>query len=143
MINGRESNFYELVQDIYDCREGVDDLTFGHIQKLINMTMKYLYASYYRDKDIRPNFRNCHAPLDRVMRDYVYEKYKLLFTRPPGFRKSISWSRLSFEDIKIYKSYQHAVDVIIKQEKKNMMPIEFDYVAWKKDPLSPIEDFGL
>ena len=46
-------------------KEEISGLTFGNIQKLINMTMKYLYIRYY--DECRENFRCCHAPMDNRM----------------------------------------------------------------------------
>lgn len=144
IIEGKEPDFYKVAQNIESNKDGVK-ITFGNIQKLLNMTMKYLYIKYYDDADVRRYFRVCHAPLDGIMRDFVYTKYKDLFGKAPKYRKSMSWSTLELGNkdyIESYKQFQQAVRDIINESKLNMIPIELDYVAWKNDPKEELKNFN-
>ena len=141
IINGDGTDFYITAREIEDLRGEIDDFTFGNIQKLINMTMKYLYVKYYDNAAIRDRFEKCHAPMDGIMRDFVYRKYRTLFGEKPQFDYDLAWSNLLENDKKKYEAYQEAVKKIIKKENKKMIPIEFDYVAWGKDPDEELEQF--
>lgn len=128
------------------------DLYFGKIQKLINMTMKYLYIRYYDNPKIRNRFNACHAPMDSIMRDFVYKSY-YYFTTPNGrkpkyaepiFNPECSWSKIGNPDYPQYKkedydNYQLAIQTIIDEAKKKGFlisnKIEFDYLFWDKAKL--------
>lgn len=108
--------------------------TFGNAQKLLNMTMKYLYITCYKNHMLRKNFKNCHCPMDGIMIDKVKKKFKNCSRREKeehiGKFKNISWSRLSFcdEDKIIYQQFQDTVSSLAKTE--NMFPMEYDYCQW-------------
>ena len=53
-----------------------DNFTFGNAQKVINMTAKYLYIICYADSAFRDRFKYCHCPMDRVMLNIVWKRYK-------------------------------------------------------------------
>ena len=100
------------------------------------MTMKYLYIRYY-DMDKAKNFRQCHAPMDRVMRMFVYDSYVLLMNgQKPGFRRDGSWSKMeNTGNNKLdqeYLEYQKAIDAIIEEKSLNINRIQFDYKYWSE-----------
>ena len=100
-------------------------LTFGNAQKLVNMTLKYLYMGYYRDK--RENFRFCHVPMDSIMLSLVLSKM------PDGdkkneVRKITSWAKLSSSDEAKYQTFQEAIEELIQGTK--YFPIDFDLLFW-------------
>ena len=125
-------NFDSTVNNIQEFNQG---FTFGKIQKLINMTMKYLYIKYYDNSEVRERYSQCYAPLDRLMRDFVYESYIYLnLGGRPGFKKTIVWSKMT--DNTDYSSFQTAIYEIMnyvdpKQEKIHNK-IEFDFMFWEK-----------
>ena len=41
--------------------------TFGNIQKLINMTLKYMFTICYTNDSMRKRFMYCHCPMDSIM----------------------------------------------------------------------------
>lgn len=49
---------------------------FGNAQKLINMTIKFIYGFCYQDSSLRQGFRFCHCPLDRYMLAAVWKRAK-------------------------------------------------------------------
>ena len=93
----------------------VNDITYGKAQKIVNMTMKYLY--FFDDAHLYVNdvFNNCHMAVD----EFIMKYFDGTITRT-----SQNWSNF---DEKSYKSYQEA----IKSEcvKKGVKPFfaEFDY----------------
>ena len=136
--NNGNPDFYCTLERIKKISE--NKLSFGKIQKLINMTMKYLYSQFYYIPECRERFKKCHAPMDRKMLHFVYVKYKELFEEYPGFSRDLSWSKMT--ERKIYDNYQNAIRRIIENENKDLLPIEFDYVALGKDPHKPLNQFA-
>jgi len=153
IINGSELPIITTVKKIMDenskSEYKVEDLSFGKLQKLVNMTMKYLYVIYYDRFDIRRKFSNCDAPMDDAMRDFVYWSYKDRYNDPDeykstiGFSRYTAWSTLKIEDNgeedKQYRAFQDAVKDIIKEkchkeypDKSPIDPIEFDLEFWDK-----------
>ena len=51
--------------------------TFGNTQKLINMTVKYIFISAYAQnyEEFRIHFTDCHCPLDRRMAAVVRKEF--------------------------------------------------------------------
>lgn len=118
-------------------------ITFGNAQKLLNMTMKYLYIMCYKNSNVRECFKKCHCPMDGIMIDKVINELKDLkkigdaqvqeHTKRGyiGFLKSKSWSRLSFRDDKaIYEQFQKSVKFLA--DKQGLSPLEYDYYLWNK-----------
>lgn len=118
---------------------------FGNIQKLINMTVKYIFISCYSNIDLRSKFINCHCPMDSKMLEKVWKRYKklpqneesLLITCKKTRSKSLSgvyWSQIGFEStedkksIDIYKNFQKMVKKLAENE--NCLPVEYDFNEW-------------
>ena len=129
-------SFDKCVEKIQEIKVG-GPFTFGNIQKLINMTMKYLYIRYYGCNGVRERCKDCHAPMDSIMMTFIYESYYVLHRTdssnkkngiaPPGFKRE-GWSNL-LDDTE-YKCFQCKIQWIIKERKLQMNPIEFDYCFW-------------
>jgi hypothetical protein len=114
-------------------------LSFGKTQKLINMTLKYLYIKYYDNPDVIELFNNCHAPMDSVMRDFVYSSYTALrLGNNPGFPRTCCWSTLGSDQNPRYNydNYQSAIISLIEYAKKHNLSIrnriEFDFLFWQR-----------
>ena len=79
VVDGKYPDFYKYEEQIgrivakSDVKGHI--FGFGNIQKLINMTMKYLFIRYY-DNVEREYFFCCHAPVDSIMRDKVFQELK-------------------------------------------------------------------
>ena len=134
IIKGEKLNFCNKVKSIEEIKYKDDkSLNFSRIQKLINMTVKYVYMQYYDNKIIRQRFGNCGAPMDSYMIQFVYDSYLVIFGKKPEFRKGLSWSTL--KDETEYNLYQDAIDTIIMDENiigdhEMINRIEFDYMFW-------------
>lgn len=145
IINGDKWSLFKTVNLIQAKNQNntnkVDNLYFGKIQKLINMTMKYVYIKYSDDISVGEMFSFCDAPMDSIMRDFVYESYIYLFApnNKPSFKKSCAWSSIgknnsNFDD---YNGFQLAIKNIIEDKKikingKIINSLQFDYLFWEK-----------
>lgn len=152
ILEGANPDFWEAAKNVGACIPDTN-FTFGNIQKLINMTVKYMFIACYANKGLRENFKDCHCPMDGIMIATVKEKYlnylesngnnkkDKLLQIPIGNGKTsidiskIRWSKLSFEDSDsetsniIYRNFQEMVSILAK--KKNVFPIEYDFLLWK------------
>jgi len=133
VIKGNDNpDFNSAIEEIQKINK---EFTFGKIQKLINMTMKYMYIKYYDDTDSIICFQSCDAPLDSLMKDFVYESFIYLsLGDKPGFRKDLAWSKMTNKAD--YSSFQNAVKKIMDyadtQGFKIQNKMEFDYMFWDK-----------
>ena len=139
IISGNETDLKTTINEIKrinkDSEKQIENFTFGKIQKLINMTMKYLYIKYSENDVVKKNYMACHAPMDSIMRDFVYESYYMLYPEKPknsiGFTKECSWSGIDSRDkIMEYYAFQSAINDIIKKKNLHISHIEFDYKYW-------------
>lgn len=117
---------------------------FGNAQKLINITAKFVFIVTYHYPSLRENFAHCHCPLDRVMKDKMFEmmdERKRANALPQdikditkfGWKKPFNeaWSSISIDDYKIYqKLIKYLADTAYD---KPILPIEFDYLQWQPD----------
>ena len=128
-----------------------ENFTFGNIQKLINMTVKYIYLGCYSNPELRKKFERCDCPMDSVMIRKVFKEFKENYVDKhkgdekfiiipygngkKGYDKSkISWSKIvadkndNITSRTIYDNYQKMARIIA--EDKGIYPIELDYVLW-------------
>ena len=121
-----------------------DTFSFGNAQKLINMTAKHFYSICYLDPTERFKFQFCHCPLDSIMVNEVWKKYRV--EKGISLRKNDlnadfckSWGDEGLDDGKQpelnsypdrYKRFQKAVKALIGDS--DIYPIEFDYLIWKQ-----------
>lgn len=127
-------------------QNGIATFSFGNAQKLINMTVKYIYSFCYQNPNLRDGFRYCHCPLDSIMLNKVWQlcedhyggsnqrREKLgrsdEFLKPWGNEGSNNEIQPNLIDFpKRYLLFQKAVKDIIGQG--DIFPIEFDYLEWK------------
>lgn len=121
-----------------------DVFSFGNAQKLINIAAKHTYGVCYWNPDLRENFRWCHCPLDSIMLQKVWARYKKDFGN--NARKSALESVDFFCKIwgnegqdgdmqpqicdfpERYLKFQRAVKDIVGEG--NLYAIEFDYLIW-------------
>ncbi len=143
IINNAEGvNFEDAVNKIQDAnlksKKYVECFCFGKIQKLVNMTIKYLYIRYYDDSIFRKALDNCDAPMDSIMMDFVFESYFFVQGierkrgETPGFNKETPcWSSFKSKEDG-YQAFQEAIDRIIKEKQLGINRIEFDFQYWEK-----------
>ncbi len=77
-------DFKTAVQNIEAAakRSHLSELTFVHIQKLINITAAYLYIGCYRNPDAVARFSACHCPMDHKMIRVVLNELKTVDATP-------------------------------------------------------------
>ncbi len=147
VVAGKFPDFYETAQKVNKCVAD-PEFRFGNIQKLLNMTIKYIYIGYYTNPEIRSNFKKCHCPMDGIMLAKVVNDYNELENKNEEYLKyeveegkysrafsEISWSNIEFDDglknkysRKIYDNYQEMVKILAKR--KGLIPIEYNYDEW-------------
>ena len=122
-----------------------DVFSFGNAQKLINIMVKHTYSFCYFTPELRENFRYCHCPLDSIMLNEVWKRYKenIGTEKRKTTLKNIeyfcqAWGNEGqegdiqpeiYEFPERYLKYQTAIREIIGEG--DMYPIEFDYIVWK------------
>ena len=141
IINDKEIKFEEAVEQIINANKGEDIVSclyYGKIQKLINMTMKYLYIKYYDDPIVSKRFDKCYAPMDSIMLSFVFESYYIVKgeKRKKGsdriFDKYISWSSSNSSVKETFHKYQEAIEYIIKELGLDINHIVFDVLYWEQ-----------
>ena len=127
-------------------KASVGKFTFGNAQKLINMTVKHVYAHTYsicllNHASIRDCFQHCHCPMDSIMLGKVWKEYKNVFNQSKrkidlGDNEYFcqSWGNEDFhlneEQPCRYKKFQKAIKTIIDEKQGNIFSIEYDYIFW-------------
>ncbi len=117
---------------------------FGNLQKLLNMTIKYIYPSCIDDIKKRSMFNECHCPIDRQVLDKLMEcfkekqldeskwndemkKYKIPRRSVLTMLNNICFSSITPEE---YRICQTMISDVVNLKCFNNA-IEFDYWAWK------------
>ena len=143
IMRGSSVDFYKTAKELTDCfnefekREMAANpiFSFGNAQKLINITVKFMYIALYGNPALHQRFQVCHCPLDRTMGGRIKKKLKDLQKSkkvPQELQKIVNgtnwkgwdgtWSRIGEDS---YKEYQAAVKYFAAQE--GLSPIEYDY----------------
>lgn len=144
IINKKSFDYYDIAKklcDEFNSEKNSDhQFTFGNAQKLLNMTMKYLYIMCYKNNELRDEFQNCHCPMDGIMIDKVINELKKLKSEGDssvqqytqrgyiGKLKGKPWSRLVSDDKAVYEQFQKSVKFLAK--KQDLYPLEYDYFLW-------------
>lgn len=118
------------------------DFSFGNAQKLINISVKYLYGLCCHQPDLRRGFEYCHCPVDQIMLNAVWKMFdKKERIAKLGTQETfcMSWGKEGLDKNdrqpklfvmpERYCKFQWAVQELIGQG--NIYPIEFDYLNWK------------
>lgn len=133
------SSFYKVAEDICNKinankRDEKDTFSFGNAQKLINMTMKYLYIMCYKDSEKRELFRFCHCPMDSILLKHVWKQRNELsdktMKRMKGYKVFLaSWGSEDFNDNddSRYKTFQAAIKEL---NGNDQYALEYDYKIW-------------
>ncbi|MDD2516246.1 MAG: hypothetical protein PHO80_03360 [Candidatus Gracilibacteria bacterium] len=129
-----DENFHEKICkeiiEIYKDFKVVDHrgqevvFTYGHAQKWVNMTLKYLFilSQYYINKEIDNIYRFCHMPIDSIIIKELCDK-KII----KNFNIKKVWSKLNKE------RYDYIIGEIKKhiKEKKYKSMLDFEMEIWK------------
>ena len=136
IINGDNNLCFDdavnkITEENNKSNEKIEHFSFGKIQKLINMTIKYLYVKYYDNPKIAIQFDICDAPMDSYMMKFVFECYKYFYNEKPSYDKYKAWSTLKNKEDE-YESFQKAIDSIIYKSRLKINRIMFDYFYWSR-----------
>lgn len=105
---------------------GISTINYGQTQKLLNMSLKYLYnefAAYYGELNqfhFPDNNMECffHLPIDSQIRSYLVKKCN--FADPT----SLPWSKWTYDH---YINFQFQLRSRMSNQYK---PLEIDYILW-------------
>lgn len=142
ILEGKNPDFYDAAERLeasfnnWEKQKGYDKIfSFGNAQKLINITVKFMYLSAYTNHALmRSCFQNCHCPLDRQMGARVKRLIRNIpETELPDHIRTVvkkgswkrfddTWSKIERED---YEDYQALVRY--QAEKENLIPLEYDF----------------
>ena len=159
ILSGKQEKSFDetekAVEDAFNCfiksNEKNQEFTFGNAQKLINMTVKYMFLSAYAHDDystFRDRFVESHCPMDSIMCQIVKNKFdedvsddaKAIKQRYQHGKSTwkgylnLPWSSMKRDDNESvpveYSCFQEIVKYLAKKE--NLIPIEYDYKYWEK-----------
>lgn len=125
--------FYKTADKfITDCGGGV---TFGNAQKIINITLKHLYA--YADVTKLNKFKYCHFTLDRYTYGAPYRKKYGFYEDIKGNKVKTCWTKLSESE---YKDCQKEIRNYFSSSRcaykdasnGNLTPFEAEFIIWQK-----------
>ena len=142
ILNGENPDFYAVAEHLRDSFNNWEEqndckilFSFGNAQKLINITVKFMYlAAYSNYAPMRSRFQNCHCPLDRKMGARVKREIcKIPEAELPDSILEIiqrdswkgfdgAWSQI---EEKVYEDYQAVVRYLAAKE--NLIPLEYDF----------------
>lgn len=121
---------------IEDCNAKGGTVSFGNAQKIINLTLKHLYA--YADKSKISHFKYCHFTLDDIT--YGGFNKKRLNHETSFYKREVNiggktkrWTHLTYED---YKKIQDEIRKFFaagtyKDSRGNILtPFEAEFVIW-------------
>ncbi len=63
----------EKVNIAFTNKNGVEEFTFGNIQKLLNMTLKHIYICTYPNDALKGKFKFCHCPIDSQISKHLVQ----------------------------------------------------------------------
>ena len=106
------------------------DFEFGNCQKLINMFVKFIYITTYKQSTLKENFEYCHCPMDSIMLKDVWNKNDSDL-KNLGYKRDdflCSWSKEKFSNHKRYDEFQNQIRKL--SSANTCCPIEYDYIIW-------------
>lgn len=128
----------------------LEKITFGNIQKLINISAKHRYIRAFLEnmkgsgdwfdnpESPRNRFRHCHCPMDRILMKRTLAEYRKK-GKDRSFVEcgwsSIAWSKIVFGktqnrySISYYERFQDMVKELAASE--GILPVEYDIVHWE------------
>ena len=144
----RDINSSEKIINFNSNRDEIKQFKYGNIQKLVNMTAKYMYITSYKNIDLKDRFSKCDCPIDSIISKKIYDKCKdenLDFRSKEYFPELYKNSKKSIRSFFYYLSFSKISesDYLYCQEMlrdfynaTGIGPLEFDYIYWKEDTSS-------
>lgn len=142
-------NWHEEVCDEL-IRKNEDDcplLTYGDFQKLVNMSLKYIYClKDFPKKDFKSDVSNWHMPIDSYIlswiSNHIYEQigttnltkikdnYQLSkYETKSKFDNNLKWSKL---DKDTYKALQEIIKRVLQEENISDPPFIAEFYIWQE-----------
>lgn len=122
----------------YEGAKGTHEMTYGILQKLVNMTFKYLYIEYRleRDNNLFPRSIEdfLHCPVDRQILGklrLINSRYFAMINVSNFYFHGKPWSKFSRNDYKCF------LNILRNKLKEDVKPLEVDFYLWS-DSLSRI-----
>lgn len=125
----------------------------GNVQKLVNMTAKYMFISTCNNPDLRESFKNCHCPLDSTIAKLIYVLcldsgislnkigyYDSVMNKRrsiKSFFKDFHFSNINKEQ---YIFCQESIKKIVKENSNVNSSLEFDMFYWNKYSREEIDE---
>lgn len=115
----------EQIKEVFD-----PEITYGQIQKLLNMTLKYLYI-FTKCEPINPNPYNdiksfLHVPLDSYVLNEIYNKKNKNF-KGEKYRRS-AWSKIN--NYKDYSDCQLDIRNYVTNNAQYSCPFDWELTEW-------------
>lgn len=107
----------KMIKSFY-LNEGIE-FTYGQAQKWINMTIKYLYI--LKEYSFDNVLKYLHIPVDNYIFDAVEKELEI--DRPKE-----AWSR--WDNYDEYLKYQNDIRKKLKEEKKDISPLRWEFKIW-------------
>ena len=123
---------YLLKELTKDPRNG-NNVEFGALQKLINMTLKYfIILRSFGEKDVpKVDLQHCDCPLDRKILEKLHDEFQNNeLVCDIDKKKPLSWTKIECKDK--YKKIQGLIDEYFENDKEQMPfgRLTFDFIHW-------------
>ena len=119
--------------------------TYGQIQKIVNMTFKYIYHYLKNDvlETMEEKFKYCHMPID----GYILRWFNCEVIENSDKRKLPKWSKLDYDNgDSQYYSYKHIQNLIYeyfcseKNKYQNLTPFQAEFYIWAEEQVEIASD---
>lgn len=113
--SGQQLSSIEIIKELERAKKGAN---IGSIQKLVNMTLKYLYVLQVYGVDFGIDPSGCDCPLDSIILNDLDKKTE---------KKHTKWTQI--KDLNDYKSIQ---DDIAKQPEAQGSKLFYDFYCYRQ-----------
>jgi len=152
-FNKKHDEYCTIVTGEYIGNKGKGRITYGKAQKLVNITLKYLFVEYFDQKleiskseqYLEKLFPYFHCPIDSFVMRKIFNLYKktslfpgiivlgeTAYYQPAGLPKA-SWSNFSRDH---YLNFQKNLRKCLKDE---ITLLEVDFLLWAPSRKAPMD----
>lgn len=143
-----KKKYNNLLENKLNGGNGFEEQNIGKIQKIVNMTMKYLYCM---TNDNEPKFKECHMPLDH----YTLENWFCRVIKgkgSPSKEKIGKWSKIKNYGEKEDGKYKEGSYMWIQSEIRGhdvgkkycidkdvvMTPLQAEFIIWEEEKIREV-----
>lgn len=137
----------EICNELIEKNKDKCTLTYGDAQKLVNMSLKYIYCMKdFPKKDFKSDISNWHMTIDNYIlswisnhiykqigttnRTKIKDNYQLSkYETKSKFNEKIKWSKL---DKGTYKALQEIIKTILQEENISDPPFIAEFYIWQE-----------